>query len=551
MAFSFVFCSLTCTFAANKASFDTMKMYRLHSRFIAYLLTGWMLVSPASVQAQYEMEEKTEPLRPLSELGYRVELQASASDGVTPLWLNANRHGLSSLEKLNGYLRAAVERPLQRDSDRHWGIGYGLDLVAASHFQQKVIVQQAYAEGRWLHGALTIGAKEWPMELKNQQLSSGSQALGINARPVPQLRLALRDYWTLPFTNGWLHLKGHIAYGRLTDESWQHDFTQRQHLYVDGGRYHSKAGYLKIGNEERFCPWSMEMGLEMASQYGGTTHRPGSGGNMETIENESGMKAAWKAFIPGGSEVTESTYKGAEGNQLGAWVARLNYDTDTWAFSIYADKFFEDHSAMFQLDYDGYGKGDEWNEKKKSRFLVYELKDIMAGAELLLKNGYWLRNIVVEYIHSEYQSGPVYHDHTPSISDHIGGVDNYYNHYLYTGWQHWGQVIGNPLYRSPIYNDSGVIQVENNRMMAFHIGVSGEPTEQLSYRFLATWQEGLGTYQMPYTKKRHNVSLMLETQYLLPGGWSIKGAVGADTGKIYGNNMGAQLTLTKRGIIGK
>ena len=57
------------------------------------------------------------------------------------------------------------------------------------------------------------------MQLKNQTLSSGSQTLGINARPVPQVRIALPEYWQLPFGGGWLHLKGHIAYGMMTDDA--------------------------------------------------------------------------------------------------------------------------------------------------------------------------------------------------------------------------------------------------------------------------------------------------------------------------------------------
>ena len=63
------------------------------------------------------------------------------------------------------------------------------------------------------------------MELKNNELSSGAQTLGKNARPVPQVRIALADYYTLPLTKGWLHLKGHIAYGKMTDDNWQHEFT--------------------------------------------------------------------------------------------------------------------------------------------------------------------------------------------------------------------------------------------------------------------------------------------------------------------------------------
>lgn len=149
-------------------------------------------------------------------------------------------------------------------------------------------------------------------------------------------------------------------------------------------------------------------------------------------------------------------------------MARLNYDGDYWGFSLYADKFFEDHSSMLQLDYDGYGTGEEWNQKKKHKYLLYDFKDWLLGLELNFKQGTWLRNIVFEYLYTKYQSGPIYHDHTENISTHVCGTDNYYNHNIYSGWQHWGQVMGNPLYRSPLYNTDGLIQVEDNRFIAYH-----------------------------------------------------------------------------------
>ena len=177
-------------------------------------------------------------------MNYHVEFQSSFAHGHTPLWMHSNRHGLGSLESVNGYLRSSIIRPLRTDSLRRWGVGYGVDVALPYHFTSKAIVQQAFAEVRWLHGSLSVGSKEYPMELKNNALSSGSQTFGINARPVPQVRLALPDYWMLPFGNRWLHIKGHIAYGRMTDDNWQHDFTQRQSKYVDQVLYHSKAGFL-------------------------------------------------------------------------------------------------------------------------------------------------------------------------------------------------------------------------------------------------------------------------------------------------------------------
>lgn len=511
-----------------------------------------LLMFTAAAFAQ-QSEPRAGAVYLLDSLHYNVEMQASLSSGKTPLWLNANRYGLSSLDEANGYVRASIERHTDHIDDRLWGLGYGLDIALASGYTSTLVLQQAYGELRWLHGSLTVGSKHYPLQLKNNLVSSGSQTLGINARPVPQVRLALADYWTLPFGRGWLHLKGHLAYGMTTDDNWQKTFTRQQQKYTEKALYHSKAGFLKIGNPNRFFPLSVEVGLEMAAQFGGTVYARQADGTMVGLKGEGGIKALWHAFWPGGSDVTETTYQNAEGNQLGSWMMRVSYDADTWTAGIYVDKYFEDHSALFQLDYDGYGQGEEWQQKNKRRYLLYDFKDWMLGFDLHYKYDRWVNDVAVEYIYSKYQSGPIYHDHTITIADHIGGIDNYYNHYLYTGWQHWGMGMGNALYRSPIYNDDGQIMFQNNRFMALHLGIAGHPNENFFYRFMSSWQDGLGTYASPYTHKHHNLSLMLEAGWNFTGrtlrGFSIKGALGADFGAILGNNQGFQITLAKAGVM--
>lgn len=151
------------------------------------LITLMGIALPANAQYTWQEYDERVPSKQRldNNIGYKVEMQSSFSKDKTPLWLNANKHGLSSLDEFNGYVRGAVIRPLSTDSARRWAIGYGVDVAVPVNYTSNVVVQQAFAEARWLHGVLSVGAKEYPMELKSQTLSSGSQTLGINARPVP------------------------------------------------------------------------------------------------------------------------------------------------------------------------------------------------------------------------------------------------------------------------------------------------------------------------------------------------------------------------------
>lgn len=488
----------------------------------------------------------------LGEPGWRVTMQTTNGWGDhTPLWQNANRYGMGSTQKNNGYLQAGVYSPVPADSVRRWGFGYGLSLVGAWRAVSPFYVQEAYAEARWLKGTLTVGSKEYPMELKNNRLSSGSQTLGINARPVPQVRLALPRYWT--FAKGWLGLKGHIAYGIATDGGWQERFTTGASRYSKKVLYHSKAGYLKVGNTARF-PLSVELGLESACLFGGDFYRRRADGGLDHWSEPHDFGAFVDAFLPNDKNKGTDSYMNVPGNQIGSWVARVSYEAPSWQLGVYVDHFFEDHSAMFFADYDGYGEGDRWNVKENNRYLTYGLKDLLLGAELKLKRFRYINNVVLEYVCTKYQSGPIFHDHTAAIPDHLGGRDDYYNHTLYVGWQHWGQVMGNPLYRSPLYNTNGEIYIEDNRFVAWHAGVSGDPAPQVGYRLLATLQKGYGTYARPYPDPRRNFSLLAEATYTFAassalGGWAVTGSFGLDSGRLLGGSGAFQLTLTKTGGI--
>lgn len=106
--------------------------------------------------------------------------------------------------------------------------------------------------------SLSLGSKERvnsPLD-KNTALTSGWMTEGINTRPIPQVRVEIRDFYSLPFTNHWLALKGHLAYGAFTDGDWQKDFAAPGQLYVRDVKYHSKALMFRVG-KRKLSLWSL------------------------------------------------------------------------------------------------------------------------------------------------------------------------------------------------------------------------------------------------------------------------------------------------------
>lgn len=467
---------------------------------------------------------------------YKAEAQTTFSKNNSPLWLNANRYGLSSVDRNNGYLRIGIQREANKDKDYKWRLGYGADFAVAYQFTSPVVIQQLYLDVDYLKMRLSIGSKERPMAFKNQKLSSGSQTLGINARPIPEVRFEIPEYLSITGKSNWAAIKGHFGYGMMTDGSWQQDYVDEGYHYAKNALYHSKAGYLRIGNEDKF-PLVFEGGLEWACQFGGTIYNPRGMELGSKLEMGHSIKDFFKAIYGGGSDATDGSYANVQGNTLGSWLFSLSYKGKNWKLRAYYDHYFEDHSMMF---------------------FEYGWLDGLIGTELTLPKNPFVSNVVYEYMNTSYQAGPVYHDHTDAIPDQISGVDNYYNHNLYQGWQHWGQAIGNPLFHTPLYRNDGTLEFRGNRFRAHHVGISGNPTHDIDYRILYSYMENWGMYALPYKDKKYCSSFMAEINYNLPKfkrinleGWSVSAAFALDRGKEIGNNTGAQITIRKTGLLTK
>ena len=82
-------------------------------------------------QAQSQARERVKQLG--HNVSYRIEGQSTFSDHDSPLWLNANKYGLSSISGNNGYIRVGAFRSTETDSTYNWKFGYGIDMAATQH----------------------------------------------------------------------------------------------------------------------------------------------------------------------------------------------------------------------------------------------------------------------------------------------------------------------------------------------------------------------------------------------------------------------------------
>lgn len=462
-------------------------------------------------------------------IAYSVVAKANFSNDNSPFWMTSNRYGLSSVYGDTGYLCTGITRSVENDSLNNWRIGYGIEFAGAYNFTSPIVVQQAYADIEYKSVRFSIGAKERPMQLKNPTLSSGSLTLGINARPIPEVRLELPKYRNVAGRCNWAAVKGYIGYGLLTDGRFAKDYVRQEGRYSDGVIYHSKAGYLRLGNAKKF-PLTFEGGLEMACYFGGKSYNTRPWGvQTNVIRHRAGIKDFFNALIGLGSDSTDGEgYENAAGNSLGSWVFSLKYHGKEWGARVYYDHFFEDHSQMF---------------------FEYGWKDGLWGIEVELPRNAIISTAVYEFANTTYQSGPIYHDSNNEIPDQISGADDYYQHALFAGHQHWGQAVGSPLFLSPLYNHNASLDFTSNRFQAHHLGISGDPLPALNYRLLYTHIKSYGTYGNPFDEIRRNHSFLAEASYKFPKGWQAAFGLGIDHGKLTGNNIGVALTVKHQGLL--
>lgn len=505
-----------------------MKRFEYINRLAFFLLTI-CLFAPVKSKAQITHN-----------LILRFETVGMTGNGeYAPFWHTSNRQGLPSVKKNNGYFHYGAIGNVQMSNGL--GVDYGADLGVGAGLQSNLFVHELYfdVDYKWL--GLEFGLKErW--DDKNHYLSSGALTWSGNSKPIPEMCAGIPEFVRIPILGSWFSIKGHLGYGRMTDDIWRKGCGNG--LYTDGILFHSKSAFMRLGDEERF-PFQVTLGLEMNNMFGGIRH---SGETESYLPSDAATY--WTVlfpFHPVGKQGNE------DGDNLGSWHLNFDYKLNDWHICAYYEHFYEDHSSMLGIEYKSNSQGEK-------EFIYYGFRrnwfDGLFGFEVNAPNGIsFFKDAVFEFMNTRGQSGSILHsaeyntERMPVVEE-VDGRDGMYNHWIYDSYSHWGYAIGNPVLISPVYNSDKSNRFLSNRVQMFHLGVDGGITSNIDYRFLATTTVHWGQYGASLKEVERVTSVMFECSYRLGDAddwkFSISGAMDFDSGDLLGHNSGVMLTISRQ-----
>ena len=337
---------------------------------------------------------------------------------------------------------------------------FGLSAIVYPDNKEKVYAPIVFISRKIKNYQLKVG--RWENSLTSESiLSTGSLIRSNNSIPIPQISLSTPNYKKYKILKHDIWIKGGFSHG------W---FSKGE--YVKAPLLHEKYFYIKKKFKNNSA---LSVGLFDEAIWGGETENHGSQPqSLSDYFRVITLQSASKSGLP-------QEQINALGNHLGVWDIVYTKSYNTQNLKFYFQHPFEDKSSAFQHFFD---------ELKALKFPSKSF-DGLYGLELSQKKPGLVSRFLYEYINTMNQSGP------QAASDSTYGWDNYYNHYIYqSGWTYNGRVIGNPLFtlgsNPGHYNDG--IYIVNNRLIAHHIGLSGDFSSQIKYKLLATFSKNYGIY---------------------------------------------------------
>lgn len=439
---------------------------------------------------------------------YEVGMMGVASSGkYAPFWLQSNQYGKIAASPMSADMLLGINKDFGPKT-RLFDYGFKANLLLQTYDNKTYsYFHEYYVKARLSVFDLIVGAREEQYGNQDSTLSCGGFLFSQNARPMPKVTLGIEHFTVVPFTYGFLEVKGAISHG------WYQDNIYTKNLWL-----HHKYIYARIGGK---LPVHFQYGLDHVAQWGGIV--PGYG------QQPTGFKDFIDIFFAraGGSDASKNDQFNALGNHIVSQSMRLDVDISDFKISGYWQNLSEDPPVKFMTVSPNRADGLWGLSIRNSKFPL-------------------VKEILFEYLNTTDQSGP-YLDKDGII---YGGSDDYFGNSIYqNGWTYYSRTIGTPFISSPIYNSNGTISIVNNRVQVFHVGLEGDAMGY-RYKLLSSFSKNYGTYSVPLaTQAVENTSMMLEVNKQFPTLWNIQVgcSVGADFGKLYGNSVGCLFSIRKIG----
>lgn len=407
------------------------------------------------------------------------------------LWSNANQFGIYP-DSSGGLVQAVAKCEFDRSRPFHWRFGASLTArgdrqLRGQSWDKAFLVDEAYGSIGWKCLTLDLGMKHPDLDFYGPSRSLGSLSstgghltYTGNSRSLPGYNLVLEKV-AFPWTKEYLWFWGSFGdYVALDDAYTKHRLIHRTRLFTEVFLMPSKR-------------LSLTLGIDHYGIWGGSS--PILPPGQITFANWCRVVLG-RGASAGGTQMDQANVLGDQG---GSELIRLDWRGNGWKLAFQHEIPYSDKSGMrFQNFPDGVNTFS----------FSFDDKDR------------WVSDIVYEFYYTMYQSGPIHDEEFDEHGQHnppgpginFNGWDDYWNNGEYkSGWTYYSRPMTSPLFYPAGVRTGNVSRygynraiettntaIENNRVIAHHIGIGGKLGRKAPYRLMLSLSQNYGTYHYTY-----------------------------------------------------
>lgn len=438
----------------------------------------------------------------------------------SPYWFHTNQDGIIDDSGLGSYL--TFESSYSNTLKNYFVINYEIRPLVRVSSNTGIIIPIINVGLSYKKINLIAGRFNYRELHKLEELRTGSFVQSRNATPIPKIELNT-EFIYIPFTDEFAKVRGSFTHGWF-----------EENRTVENPLLHQKTFYLFVGREDKFHIYA---GLVHSVMWGG----------FSKIESVGNIPESFNDFIRsvflgrGGDDAPLNDQNYYQGNQLGIYDVGISFKKNNWDVELYKQFLFE--------DYDG--------------VVLRNFQDGIVGITLekmkINNSNRLIKGVNYEFIYTKYQNGPT-DPEDPNKTTPGSGRDDYYSHVIYqNGWTSYGRVIGNPLITVRSNREFDQYLIENNRVVAHHIGLEGRLSNDVEYVFKTTYSNNHGRYleeqraennsekyKFEPSLKQLSLFLKLMKQSQKWEKLQFSAALASDVGELYKNSFAIQIGVKRQ-----